>query len=131
LQLAWIGLLLVALALAAGCSAEPETSAGLEPVKPGTLALTVAGVPEGSAPAITLSGPGGYSRPVSGTESIGNLTPGTYTLAAGALVADGDRYTPSTPTQSIAVKAGPANTPARIDYEIVTGRLAVSVTGVD
>ena len=69
----------------------------------GTLQLTVDGLPAGEIAAITLSGQS-QTINLTGSTTLQNLAPGTYTLAA-AIVGAGDvAYAPDVATQSIVIE---------------------------
>lgn len=126
----WVGLVL---ALAGwGCGGDAAGPAGLvpPPPAPGSLAITVAGLPPGSAASLSLTGPGGFSRAVTGSETIAGLTPGPYTLSAQPATADGDGYSAEPATQGVTVRPGPAVSTAGVAYALATGRLEVTIGGV-
>jgi hypothetical protein len=93
----------------------------------GSLTVTVIGLPGGSSAAITVSGPGGFSQPVTGTQTLSQLTPGTYTVAAGSVMVGTEEYDPSPPSQTVAVN-GTAS--ASVSYGPATGNLSVTVNGL-
>ena len=127
-QLAWRGIVFMMVVIT-GCRPD-DGSGGLDPVVPGSLAVTFSGLPDGAPAAATLTGPGGFARSVAGPETIGNLTPGTYQLVAATAAADGDEYQASPSTQSVLVRAGPAATTAAVNYGISTGRLVLGLVGL-
>lgn len=80
----------------------------------GSLTITVTGLPTGTAPAITVSGPDGYNRSLSATETLSGLIPGEYTVTA-LPVSDGStQYTPS--PSSRRVNVGVAAEHAQVAY---------------
>ncbi|MBM4187030.1 MAG: hypothetical protein FJ206_06925 [Gemmatimonadetes bacterium] len=128
-QLAWLST--ASALLLAGCGGKDDPSGGLDPVAPGSLAVAVVGVPDGVAPAITVVGPGGFSRTVTGSETITSLTPGSYQIAANVVTsADGDDYLGSPATQSVQVRSGNLPSTATVSYGIGSGRLVLSLVGV-
>jgi reprolysin-like metallo-peptidase family M12B len=96
----------------------------------GSLVVTVNGLPGGSSAAITVSGPGGFSQPVTATQTFSQLTPGTYTVAANDIMVGSTDYAPSPPTQTVAVHG--SNTPAgaSILYSIASGNLTINISGL-
>ncbi|MGE0552282.1 MAG: CARDB domain-containing protein [Gemmatimonadales bacterium] len=121
----------MALLALAGCKGEPTTG-GLDPVTPGSLAIAISGLPGGAAANLTLTGPGsgGSSRSITASGTVANLTPGSYTLTANPVVAGGDGYGAAPQTQLISVREGPTVTSASVGYGIVTGRIALTLTGL-
>jgi hypothetical protein len=68
-----------------------------------SLAITVAGLPAGTDAAITVSGPGGYTRAVTGSETLSPLSAGQYTLTALPVTDGTDQYTPAPASQTVSV----------------------------
>lgn len=121
-----LGLGLVALA---GCKGTGTAGLDQEPPKPGSVLVSVAGLPSGGPAALVLSGPVGYSRSITESGPIANLPPGTYTLAAADVVVDGDGYAVAPVTQDVVVRSS-ATAPVGATYAILTGRLLLSIDGV-
>ena len=121
-----LGLGLVALA---GCKGTGTAGLDQEPPKPGSVLVSVAGLPSGGPAALVLSGPAGYSRSITESGPIANLPPGTYTLAAADVVVDGDGYAVAPVTQDVVVRSS-ATAPVGATYAILTGRLLLSIDGV-
>jgi hypothetical protein len=113
----WLSLLILL-----GCTSDPGGPSG------GSLRVTIIGLPSGSSAAVTVSGPGGYSQPVTGTQILAGLAPGTYTLAASSVTADGSDYTPSPVSQTVAVHS--SQTSASILYSTIGGSLRVTINGL-
>ena len=81
----------------------------------GSLTITVTGLPVGTAPAITVSGPGDYNRSVTASETLSALVPGEYTVTA-LPVSDGSaQYTPSPSSRRVAIGADAAEA-AQVAY---------------
>ena len=100
----------------------------------GALAISVTGLPAGVTGAITLSGPGGFSQAIPATQTVTNLAPGAYMIAAANVSSGSSVYAPQPVTQSIDVSAG-ATANASVIYAAVpsgptTGAIAVSITGL-
>lgn len=74
---------------------------------PGSLNLTVTGLPSGTDAAVTISGPSGYASVQTGTVALTSLAPGSYTLSA-AVVGSGTLYDPSPLTQAVTVSSSAA-----------------------
>src|SRR2546429_554075 len=61
--------------------------------KTGSLVLTIVGLPPGTDAAITVTGPTGTSTLITKAETLSDLPPGTYTVAAGVVTDKNDKYT--------------------------------------
>ncbi|MEP6689844.1 MAG: hypothetical protein ABJD07_01740 [Gemmatimonadaceae bacterium] len=96
----------------------------------GGMTVTIAGVPTGSTGAVTLTGPGGYTHPITATETIVGLTPGAYSLNASPVTTSAGRWGATTPTQQLTITAGATPTPATVTYALETGSLTITVAGL-
>lgn len=112
-----------------GCPSDPIAGLGPDPVKPGSLLVTVAGLPAGGAAAVVVSGPGGFTRNVSSSETLAALTPGSYTVSAADVTVDGDQYQAAPVAQTVQVPAG-NSVEVTISHAITSGRIALQVSGV-
>ncbi len=74
---------------------------------PGSLSLTVSGLPPATNAAITITGPGGYSSTQTASAALTGLAPGSYTVAAAA-VGTTTMYDPSPTSQTVAVSSSAA-----------------------
>lgn len=94
------------------------------------LDLEVLGLPAGSESAVVVTGPGGFSRAITGSTTIDLLSPGTYTLTASEVNASSRVHRPDPPTQTVTL--APDTTPARatIGYGAGSGTLDLAVTGL-
>lgn len=94
----------------------------------GSLAIEITGLPAGTDAAVTVTGPGGYSRRVTATRTLRELPPGDYALAAAEVSAGGNRYLPSPSAQTTPVTAGmTAN--AAVAYAAAAGSLNLRIDG--
>ena len=112
------------LALVAACGGDPSGPST------GSLAVAVSGLPDGTAAAVSVSGPGGYSHEVAGSETLSGLTPGGYTVAAAVVSSGGFVYRPAQAAQSVTVIEGSAATSARVEYGAAGATLTVAVAGL-
>jgi hypothetical protein len=106
-----------------GCESGSGPSAG-------GLTVTVLGLPGGSPAAITVSGPGGFSQPVTATQTFTQLTPGTYTVVATSVTVGASDYAPSPPSLTVAVNASDTPAGASILYSLATGNLKITINGL-
>ncbi|MFL5515943.1 MAG: CARDB domain-containing protein [Gemmatimonadales bacterium] len=81
----------------------------------GSLTLTVTGLPVGTDPAITVTGPDGYSRSVTSSLTLSALAPGDYTVTALPVSDGATQYTPSPSSRTITIGANTAGS-AQVAY---------------
>jgi sugar lactone lactonase YvrE len=122
----WTRAILLLLVLTA-CGGAPQT---------GSLLVVVSGLPVGVDAAITVTGPGGYSVDVSGSQALTGLVPGSYAIEARRVHGSGAIVPPAfavadAPT-SVTVPANDA-AEAVVTYAAApgSGRLWVSSDGAD
>ncbi len=84
---------------------DPSSADVIYGVANGSLLVTVAGLPSGTDAAITVSGPGGYSHPVTATETLAGLAPGQYAITALAVTDGSEQYSPAPSSQTATVDA--------------------------
>ena len=94
----------------------------------GNLALSVTGLPAGLDAAVTVSGPGGFSQTILATQTVPDLTPGTYTVAASNVLSGAIVFAPQRSAQDIAVSAG-ATANASVSY-LSAGALSLGLEEV-
>jgi len=90
----------------------------------GSLAVTVGNLPTGISAALHVSGPGNYAADLTGSQTLGELAPGLYTITALPAVAGATTWTPSPPTQDVRVDTGTGAT-ASVQYAQAPARLAL------
>jgi hypothetical protein len=69
------------------------------------LTVVVSGLPPGASAAVTVSGPGGYSHAVTGSQTLDSLQPGDYSVEADGVTTPA-AYAASSTTQSTTLVAG-------------------------
>ena len=109
-------------ALALGCGEEPS---GLST---GNLFVTVTGLPTGSSANLLVTGPGGYSQALTGTQTLTSLSPGTYTVAAGSVSVGLATYSGAPASQTVAV--GTSTATASVLYSTGLGALSITINGL-
>ena len=96
----------------------------------GGLTVTVAGLPATAAGAVTVTGPGDFSREVTATTTLQGLAPGEYTVTAASVTAGGSTYTATPNTRTVAVAAGAVAT-VTVTYAATAGpTLNLSIAGL-
>ncbi len=96
----------------------------------GGVAVTVSGLPAGTAANITLTGPGGFSQVMTASGTVDGLTPGTYTVSASAVSTSGGGYAPTAPSQSVSVPASTSRVPVAVTYAQQNSQLVLTVSGL-
>ena len=122
----WVALVVL---LVLGCSPD-EPSGGLAPAPTGSLAIGIGGLPAGVGATVAVTGGQGYQKYLTTGQTLSGLIPGSYSIAAAEVVSNGDRYTPAPVNQSVAVTSGGVPVSAGVAYTLMTGRLAVTISGV-
>ncbi len=105
---------------------------GGDPTGPttGSLSVIVNGLPSGTSGQVTVTGPGGYSHDVAASETLADLTPGAYAVAAQAVSDAGQAYQPALSMQSVSVGASTVAASALVAYGLVGASLTVTVAGL-
>ncbi len=97
----------------------------------GSLNVTINGLGTSGDAAVTVTGPNSYSQGISATQTLTNLIPGTYTVAAQNVVATGGTpHSPSPASQNVTVTATGTAT-AVVSYAPPTsGALNLGIAGL-
>jgi hypothetical protein len=96
-------------------SETPKSVTALYALATGALEVAVTGLPAGLDAAVTVRGPGGYSRAVRRDTTLVGLFPGTYVVDA-TTVGSGPAYAPAPPSQNAEVSAGLTPTRVEVTY---------------
>ena len=99
-------------------------------VSSGALAVALTGLPAGTAGAVQVTGPDGFTRAVTATATLTELTPGAYRVIATAIAVGGITYRPVTDTVTVQVAASLTAAPATVAYAAQVGRIAVTTSGL-
>ena len=94
------------------------------------LAVSVLGLPAGTAASITVSGPNSYTRAVTASEQIDLLQPGVYTVTASQVQGGGRTYRADPPAQTLTLSASASPTTATVAYGAGTATLGLTITGL-
>jgi glucose/arabinose dehydrogenase len=123
--------------LVAGCGGgggSPGSVRGGGGSGPGTgqLAVVVTNLPAGIDAALRVTGPGDFKRDLTGSATLVDLAPGSYTVVAAGITAGAASYIPMPASQALDVKAGGSAT-AAISYAIKAVALGLTevATGLD
>jgi hypothetical protein len=96
----------------------------------GSIAITLAGLPNAIPAPVTLTGPGEYTRAITEPVNIAGLTPGSYVLEARPLTTTSATYQAALTSQLIEVAATATPSAVHVAYAITTGSIAISVAGL-
>jgi glucose/arabinose dehydrogenase len=107
-----------------GLTTAPPPSPG---ATTGTLAVVISNLPVGIAGAVRVTGPGNFAQDLTQSQTLSNLAPGTYSVAASGITVGAATYVPTPPTQSAVVTAG-ASVTATVSYS--TSALSLGLTVV-
>jgi hypothetical protein len=105
-------------------------SDGPEAPRSGTLELTVRGLPAASAPRLTVTGPGGYSSVIAGSGMLERLAPGSYTVSAPEVRANGVIWQPELAVLKVDIAASTAPVRMEVAYVRASGSLEVEIHGL-
>jgi hypothetical protein len=114
--------------LGVGACTTEEHGAALAPVLAGNLVVTVQGLGLNVPAQITVAGPGGFLRTLTGSQTLISIAPGTYTVTAESVTASGHIWAPTSPSQAVTVTSG-AEAGVTVHYDVATGGLVITVTG--
>ena len=116
--------------ISVGGSAPASASQILYGIASARLAVNITGLPIGSAPSITLSGPKGFTRIVTANTQIDLLDPGTYIVTAADVTASGKVYRAVSSTQTIGLLASITPTITTIEYGAGSATLRIAINGL-
>lgn len=119
-------LLVAGSVVAAACGGEPTAP----PITTGIIAATINGLPAGSQAAVRITGPGAYDRSIAASATLPELMPGSYVINAPEVRDGVHQYQASPASQTIAVAASATPVDVAVEYGLITGGLALAVTGV-
>jgi hypothetical protein len=96
----------------------------------GSLVVSVSGLPTGTAAAVAVAGPAGYSRSLTASETLSGLAPGGYTVTAQMVSTAGHSYQPSQGSQSVTVSDAGAATASVAYSEAADGGFNLRIDGL-
>ncbi len=96
----------------------------------GSLAVSVAGLPAGTPAAVTVAGPSGFTATVTGTQTFTKLVPGSYTVTAASVSANGSTFAPTPTTRTVTVSASLVAAAAPVTYGAAVGAVRVTMSGL-
>ncbi len=119
--------------LLAGCSGgggNPGTPPGEAPpaATTGSLQVAINALPAGLNASVRVTGPNNFAQDLTGSQTLGNLAPGNYSVAAASVTLGGATFTPVPATQSVVVTAG-AGASATVAYGSTALTLALADIG--
>ena len=112
---------------AVACGGNGES---LSPPTTGGIAVTLSGLPSGTAGSVTVTGPGGFSRVLTASGTVDGLAPGSYTVAASSVSAAGSTYAPASASQTVDVPASTSRVQVTVVYAQQNGQIVLTVSGL-
>jgi hypothetical protein len=98
-----------------GDPGNPDSPVKLQSATTGSLALTIASLPPDIGATVHVTGPGNYVADLTGSQTLGGVEPGEYTITALQVVTGATTWLPTPPLQSVTVAAG-ATAMASVTY---------------
>ena len=99
--------------------------------QPSSAAIKViVGLPPVGSPKVTLAGPDGYNKTLTGSETLAYLKPGAYHISASTISTSNSTYAPSISGSPLTIQAGETQATS-VSYNTATGSLKVAVTAPD
>lgn len=130
-----LSMLFLPFLLLAGCGGGGGDPGGVAPPPPpppaastGSLQVVVNALPAGSNAAVRVTGPANFAQDLSATQTLNNLAPGSYSVAASSVSVGNATYSPAPATQSVVVTAG-ATATATVAYASAALTLALRDIG--
>ena len=99
-------------------------------VSSAVLRVLVDGAPTGSAPAVRITGPNGFTQTIAQTTTLDGLVPGSYTIVAPEIISNQQHFASNRTSQQILLSASLNPVLIPITYAQTTGTLTVSVSGL-
>jgi hypothetical protein len=96
----------------------------------GNLSITVAGLPSGTSAAVTVTGPNGYTQSVPATQTLQQLEPGVYTIAASNVTVGATTYAASPQTQTVSLSGSASRSVIYSASSPTLGSLLVNINGL-
>jgi len=96
----------------------------------GALAVAVTGLPTGVSGAVLVQGPENFSRALTATATLTDLTPGAYRVISASVTNNGVTYRPAQDTLAVTVTASLTAAPAPVAYAAQVGQFTATVTGL-
>ena len=96
----------------------------------GNLSITVAGLPSGTSAAVTVTGPNGYTQSITATQTLPQLEPGVYTIAASNVTVGATTYAASPQTQTVSLSGSAIRSVTYSASSPTLGSLLVNINGL-
>jgi glucose/arabinose dehydrogenase len=94
----------------------------------GSLQVAITALPAGVNGVVRVTGPGNFSQDLTSSQTLSQLAPGSYSVAASSVTLGTATYTPTPATQSVLVTAG-ASATASVAYASTALTLALADIG--
>jgi hypothetical protein len=117
-------------ALAAACSSGDGPSDPPQAALRGSLEVSIHGLPLEAVASVTVTGPGGYSRTITGTTTLTSLAAGNYTVSVADVTHNGSEFKGAPSSYVVAVSYGASVAAPGVFYTIRTGSLSLALSGL-
>ncbi len=98
-----------------GSPGNPDSPVQLQSALTGNLTVTVGSLPPNTGAALHVAGPNHYAADLTGSQTLGGIEPGDYTVTALPVSSGATTWIPTPPSQTVSVAAG-ASTTASVNY---------------
>jgi hypothetical protein len=115
----------ILLLLLLACSGDPTG-----PGAGGTISVNIQGLPSGTAAAVSITGPAGYSQTLTSSQTLTGLAPGVYTVTASNVTVGAAPYQATPASQTVAVVRNGSPATASVTYATPSGDLALTISGL-
>jgi hypothetical protein len=120
-------------ALVAACSDDDPVQPPPAP-QPGSLTVTITGLPAGTNATVTVTGPNSFSQTLTATQTL-SVPAGSYTIAATTITVAGDPFAPTIGPATTATVTSSQTTNVTVTYargarptRVVTGNITANAT---
>lgn len=120
-------------ALVAACGGDDPVQPTPTP-QPGSLTVTISGLPAGTNASVTVTGPNSFSQTLTATQTL-SVPAGTYTIAATTITVAGDPFAPTIGPAATATVTSSQTTTVTVTYargqrptRVVTGNITANAT---
>ncbi len=115
--------------VSAGATAISSVSYAAQAVQPGSLAVSITGLPGGVSANVTVRGPNGFGRTLTSSAVLNGLELGSYALTAQDVTSSGTRFAATVTGSPAAVKSGETAI-SSVSYTSQVGSLQVALGGL-
>ncbi|MCC2617290.1 DUF5666 domain-containing protein [Aestuariibacter halophilus] len=119
-------------AVLTGCGGSDSTTDVPSPTVPdakANLDVIISGLPQGMSGEVSITGPDGYSETLTSSQTLSDLSPGSYTLSVANIAVDGVTFDVLPETQTVSLSANDSDQIALVYQAPVTSTGSISNFG--